>query len=301
MAFDGEFARYGAVTLASVLVHTASVLRVECIVHGAAGADLDAVKRVGDTLGGDVRFHQADHTRFSAWKVNDHYGIANFYRLMIPELSNARQVLYIDCDLIFTTDVAPLLRTELGDALVGGCPDEIGAQYTTFPQVEGDVYLNTGVLLMNVEAMRASDFALACTELYAAHGDTLRFADQCLINRAAAGRKLVIEPRWNVQQHAYAPGALGPAIGKLDGRAVWHATGRCKPWMEWADPALARLWFSYARLVHPERARFVVKPRNLNELSLLGEMLEREGRWQEACQQKNLLLEQLARKLEARS
>ena len=299
MAFDGGFAKYAAVTLASLLAHTGADLLVECIVHEVAVEDLDCLRRVCGRLGAEISFHSADHTRFSSWKVCDHYGIANFYRLMIPELTREARVLYIDSDLVFTTDVAPLLATPLHEALIGGCPDEIGARYTTFPQVEGDTYLNTGVLLMNVDAMRACEFSLRCVELQEAHGEQLRFADQCLINRAAAGRKLILDSRWNIQQHAFEAGAIASEIERLDGRGVWHATGRTKPWMEWSDPAFSRLWFSYARLVHPDRARFLVHPRNLQELGLLGDMLEREGRWKEACEQKNLLLVQLAKRLEA--
>jgi lipopolysaccharide biosynthesis glycosyltransferase len=58
-------------------------------------------------------------------------------------------------------------------------------------------YFNSGVMLFNLAAMRAADFAAGLVELVRRERGELVWPDQDALNVAARGRWLGLHPRWN--------------------------------------------------------------------------------------------------------
>jgi lipopolysaccharide biosynthesis glycosyltransferase len=73
--------------------------------------------------------------------------LANYYRLLIPELlpSEIEKVIYLDCDIILNKDISELWNINIKNYL-GGCV-EIGQSY-----------FNSGVMVLNLYEFRKFNF-----------------------------------------------------------------------------------------------------------------------------------------------
>lgn len=99
-------------------------------------------------------------------QLRDYYTGATYYRIfianMFPEYEKA---LYIDSDTIVLGDISELYNTELNDNLIGAIPDEAVAVVPEFRLytketlgIVAEEYFNAGVILMNLNEFRKSDF-----------------------------------------------------------------------------------------------------------------------------------------------
>ncbi|WP_054749736.1 glycosyltransferase [Lacticaseibacillus thailandensis] len=120
---------------------------------------------------------------------------------MFPEYHKG---IYLDADLVVTTDVARLYRLDLQGNYLGGCMDTYLADSpVTVAYVEDAVgvpmqsYINSGVLLMDLDALRAcnlGDRFLALLQQY--DFDTIA-PDQDYINAMVHDHILRLDQTWN--------------------------------------------------------------------------------------------------------
>ena len=125
-----------------------------------------------------------------------------WFRTFLPELAPALdKVLYVDVDTLAVDYLGPLWDTDLGDNYVGavtnvwepwnaGRGEEIGL-------AEPGSYFNSGVLLMNLDAMRRDNCTAAIVQHGLAHRDHLPFGDQDALNVVLGERRVFLHPRWN--------------------------------------------------------------------------------------------------------
>lgn len=121
-----------------------------------------------------------DHMPFS-----DSFPMAACGRLILPELlPEDNTILYTDIDVLFSTDITPLLTLNLGEDLAA-------AVYET------PTYFNSGVMLMNLEQMRKESIQQAIIDCMAANREEFVFFDQDGLNTVMYGRVRALHPRWN--------------------------------------------------------------------------------------------------------
>ena len=142
-----------------------------------------------------------------ALRLRDYYSEAIFYRLFIPSLfPDLKKAVYIDCDVVLNTDIAELYYTDIGDCLLGGVVDESVtdtpefAEYTrSYLGIEPERYINSGVLIMNLDMMRREaieeKFLDILTEL---NPDTVA-PDQDYLNLLSKDRIYYLPTAWNKQ------------------------------------------------------------------------------------------------------
>jgi lipopolysaccharide biosynthesis glycosyltransferase len=294
LAFNESFARYAAVSIASLLVHARSKLSLTCIVSELEPCSERLIRDLVERFDGKVEFIRADESFFAGWKLGFHFTISNYFRLLGPSLIRAERALFLDADLIITCDVDDLTSVDLQSCWFGGCIDHLGGRASGVPRSPNDPYLNAGVLIYNLNALRKFDFLRKCRDVYISYQDSIKFADQCIINKLAEGRKLPIDERWNIQINDRGPYDLKNRIGGFEGRSIIHANGPIKPWMTWSDPWISELWFSYARLVDLSPAEFRIEPRNVQELYAQARARDLSGDYKSASEIKERLLKILS-------
>lgn len=94
-----------------------------------------------------------------------HFGLAAYYRLFIQSLfPQYHKVLYLDCDIIVLGDISKLYNTNMNGNWIAAIPDQVVAgceefrQYTSIALgVKPQNYINSGVMLMNLEKFREHD------------------------------------------------------------------------------------------------------------------------------------------------
>ena len=139
------------------------------------------------------------------------YAIPIFYRLFLPEmLPQYDKVLYLDSDIIVQSDIKNLYSIDIGDfPLAAGL--DIGASSIPLNLAElnaywycrrvlglrkSNRYFNSGVLIMDLQKMRNSDFPQRVRAEIANSGHFV-FPDQDILNRIFEGKVFYLNKNWN--------------------------------------------------------------------------------------------------------
>lgn len=150
----------------------------------------------------------------------DYFTLTIYFRLFIPAMFPAYdKAIYIDSDVVVNGDLAALYETELAGNYIGACPDLSIAgvpplvRYTVDAVgMEEGKYINSGVLLMNLKALREKEFDQHFLRLLNTwHLDTIA-PDQDYLNAICRGRILYLDPCWDVMPDDSKPPQKAPRI-----------------------------------------------------------------------------------------
>lgn len=214
-----------------------------------------------------LEFRERDIYTFNS---RDHFSHAMYLRLLIPEiLHQQRKVLYLDADLIVTTDLSEIFGIRLacdmkGDVnlcaavrdyvsesarngrkcLVEDKSMTIKFYYEDVLEIDHQNYFNSGVMLMDLEGMRSIDFSQRAMILAA---KKYLYPDQDVANMLLTGRTKFIDRKWNFRPKYDAPQVTKYADLASDKTyaSIIHYAGPRKPWLDLQTP-LADLFWSYA-------------------------------------------------------
>jgi lipopolysaccharide biosynthesis glycosyltransferase len=121
--------------------------------EGISVADLDLLRESLNQTGKEftLRFHTVEPCRFKACpKLAG--SLANYYRLLVPDFSDSRRIIYMDCDTLCLAKIEDLEEWNLDTAPIGMCAESplAGCQDTKtavhLGRAEGS-YFNSGVLI----------------------------------------------------------------------------------------------------------------------------------------------------------
>lgn len=159
-----------------------------------------------DDFGAEVSFHfiQVDRRWFADFPESDRYPLEIYYRLAAPHLlpDDVDRILYLDVDIVVLNSLRELYEADFEDNYYIGCTHtrELLTQMNRI-RLRSDSqakYLNTGVLLMNLPALRKclsmkdiGDYVRKHTNalilpdqdiLMALYGDKVKLADTLRFN-----------------------------------------------------------------------------------------------------------------------
>lgn len=183
------------------------------------------------------------------------YTKASLFRMCLHEQlpEDVEKVVYFDCDIIFERDVADLWNMELGDAwmIAAHDPERVWSArkkkyYLEALHIEEDRYFNSGVLLMNLKALReASKEENVFWQAYrrgASYFSTLKFPvfDQDLLNYMLSGdrdRLKLVDSSYNYELCLFDRRFL--RLKELEGKILHFPS--LKPWQKFF-PAQLEYW-----------------------------------------------------------
>lgn len=198
--------------------------------------------------------------------------LAAYYRLFVGDIfAKYQKLLYLDCDLVATKDIAELFNISIKDYALGACldtnianemfVDETNKKYMTafreymrqtFKYYDSKTYFNSGVLLVNIQKFNE----IPLTELLElAQKNTKFYHDQNVLNVAFCDDYIQLPTEWNAQSHIkYYPTYRSQLPTQLielydtydDIPGIIHYTSHPKVWR---DPfkQWANIWWKYAR------------------------------------------------------
>ncbi|WP_277187302.1 glycosyltransferase family 8 protein [Caballeronia sp. BR00000012568055] len=289
-SFDRNYAHYAAVSTYSLALHSRSALRIVWVIPAD---DLEHIAPVAANLEVEVELRPVEPGEFSAWKASHHFSQAMYLRLLIPSLIHEPRAIYLDADTLVLSDLAALHAVDLGNNLLAGVPDPAGAQSSRVPRQCGDPYLNSGMLLMNLDALRNDNMLEKAKAIYCEYENELAWPDQCVINKYAEGRKITLDVKWNRQISAFdITEAQFDSVLSESGLAVLHFVDSVKPWHKWCNPSVGDFYWRYA-----DRARIDgLKPQEITTIDqamLFARVLDHNARFQEASMLKQRIIESL--------
>lgn len=260
--FDANFVNYAAVATFSAFSHSKSKLKVYWIIPSEAENATVLIKELLAKKGLDISIQITSDQQFSDWKEQGHIKKAAYQRLLIPDAIPDPKIIYLDCDLIVQADLSDLFKIQMGSSSVGGVSDALAKKLSRMPKKDGDPYINSGVMILNLETLKKNQFIERCTEIYRKFIKEVTFCDQCIINKYSEGQKVLIDPSWNYCFFICHNLEMSPseASTQFQGAKILHFVGPIKPWSINCPPHLADYWWECAhRLNLPNLER---KPYN---------------------------------------
>jgi lipopolysaccharide biosynthesis glycosyltransferase len=236
---DANFAVHAAAVIASV-VHYGKGGRFRFIVLHS-GVTQEMRKRVESVAPGQrfvwVEVSDSDLPPFAD---RGHFTRATLFRMGMEKLApkDAKKVVYLDADITLMADVRKLAAVDLQGAPVGAVHDpnvDANAFAARWNLVGPGGYFNAGILLIDLEKVRAEGLFTKAIAFIAKHDRELPWNDQDALNWALWGRWKKLDPVWNVQRSM----AIADAAKKLPAEkrlgkarpAIIHFTGGDKPWV----------------------------------------------------------------------
>lgn len=116
--------------------------------------------------------------------------------------ASVRRVIYLDCDVVVLDDLSELWTADLGSRAVGAVAEvswDADDRLERLGIAAGHVYINSGVLLMDLDRWRRDGLAARLFQFVSERGASLQFHDQDALNAVLQRDIALLDRRWNVQ------------------------------------------------------------------------------------------------------
>ena len=245
---DDNYIPYLDVAIASLIANASEEYKYRIIVlnTGLNPKNIELVKQ-NERDGFDIDFIDISRELEgikNSFKDVYHFSVAAYYRLFIASLfPEYDKILYLDCDLVVLGDVSELYRTELGENIIGACPEAFVQNTPEFRLyaelalgLDPDRYINTGVLLINLDAFRKYEIEKKFVELITEYDFDLLDPDQAYLNYLCCGKILILPNGWNKE----------PMPIRCEGKKnIVHFALYKKPW-QYDDVMYGESFWAYA-------------------------------------------------------
>lgn len=230
-----NYAQHLAVVIVSILLNNPDCDFVFHVVHHSVlpGTEKRLQKLEQMYPRHRIVFHVVDEEAFAQFPLPatlSHVTREMYYRYLLPEiLRDERRTIYSDVDVLCRAGgIRALWNMDLGGRAMGAVQKQSGNSRDYLDhlvrlgmQRDSPSYFS-GLLLMDLEKLRAEQFAAACMRTTAEKADVLVFPDMDVINVVMEGRMAEIDPLWNMTSRY--------SFFRRDVK-IWHFVGQTqKPW-----------------------------------------------------------------------
>ena len=275
---DNNYLRHAAVAAVSLLSASGETpVVVHVMTTGPAPGDLERLEAsLNPFARASLQIHRVVDDRLETAFVDRYLTREAYLRFLAPKVlpPEVGRVIYLDCDLVVLDDLVPLWSTDLGDHAVGAVAEldwsgggaEIRLTRLGIPA--DHVYVNSGVLLLDLVRWRRERLAEKIFDFVAARGADLSYHDQDALNAVLWREIHHLDRRWNVQAMMYGrwyrrnmPADHRATRAARSRPAILHYTTASKPW-NWRRPTRKRHLY-YRFLDRTAWHRQVVAPEDL--------------------------------------
>lgn len=205
-------------------------------------ADFQRIGKAVDGSGSRIIGIRVPDSLFEKAPVLKRITKATYYRLFasmyLPE--TLERILYIDPDTLILHDISALYHLPFGDNFFAGCTHM--NSFTNFVQTARlgmspkNAYINAGILLINLRALRAFFSPNDVFDFVERHASTLFLADQDVLNALYGDRILPLDAEvYNCDERVYRRilkkfGKAGAESLVRQKTCILHYDGKYKPW-----------------------------------------------------------------------
>ncbi len=192
-----------------------------------------------------LHFHVVKET-FSLPLTISYISQQTYYRYAIAEwFPRLEKAIYMDGDVVVKGSLKGFWDENIEDYLMGGVPDEYIEETHYKPEIgmsEQELYVNAGVLLMNLKRMREEGIYERLCDATVSLVGKIQYQDQDVINLVCRGSIKELDVRYNFTTgNALNSPELVPEAVNI------HFTGSRKPWNKKCPNPLAGLYHKYVR------------------------------------------------------
>ncbi len=210
--------------------------------NGLKDNTVKRLKKIADRYNVRLKFLEIDLEILKDCPTNEkiHYGnIMMYARLLLSSmLPDLDKVIYLDCDLVVCKDLKSLWETDVNDVAVAMAPDFWYQDKETLSRLGiSNNYLNSGVIVMNLDYWRKHDVQNKLLSYIINKGNELIYNDQDALNAILQDERRQLPVKYNVTPHYFHrnldnyPKEMHEEIrdARID-PVVFHYTGPVKPW-----------------------------------------------------------------------
>ena len=176
-----------------------------------------------------------------------------YYRYLVADiLKDIDKVLYLDNDIVVLSSLKNLFAENIEDYYLGGIEDICYYFYNKFHNTNYEQYINSGVLLINLNLWRKEKVSSKLLDVTKKDGYKFPFGDQEAIN-IVCGRKIkLLDLSWNIQRTFFEINNLlyhplkKQIIKAFKNIKIIHYTSIKKPWNSYTP--LRRYYVKYSRI-----------------------------------------------------
>ena len=188
-----------------------------------------------------------------------HYGnVMMFARLLLSSvLPDLDKIIYLDCDIVVLNDLQSLWNFDVSDVAVAMAPDFTLKDKSTLNRlgITTGYYLNSGVILMNLDYWRKHDVQNRIFSYILEKGDKLIYNDQDAFNSILQNEHEELHIKYNFSYY-YFHRLIGvlykekihEIIEARDNPIIFHYFGPLKPWSLGAYLPGKELFIKYQKL-----------------------------------------------------
>lgn len=240
---DRNYIRHAAATALSAIEADSSTTVHLLHAEDVGAEDLERFASMAVQAGGRAVLHLVDDDRLRDLAVMDRIGTVMWFRILLPELlPQVARVLYLDADTLVVGSLRELFEMPLGPAGLAATHNVLEPRHRARVADLGldglTGYFNSGVLLLDLDQLRADGRMGQVLEVARERRDELVWPDQDALNLVFADDRVPLHPRWNTQNslflwrewadEVFAPGEVDEA---LRDPGVIHFEGPgLKPW-----------------------------------------------------------------------
>jgi lipopolysaccharide biosynthesis glycosyltransferase len=188
--------------------------------------------------------------------------IAAYYRLLISELlpQEYNKAIYLDSDLLVVGDLGLLWDKDIGNYYLMAVQDlftpyvssPLGLKnYRELGLSSNSKYLQSGVLLLNLEKWHHNDIAAQCIKYLLNNREYVRWHDTDVLNAVLANKWGELDPKWNLVPQTYRVNGKDISMSEEDHKDlinnpyIIHFSTYAKPWNSKKPHPAKHLFFHY--------------------------------------------------------
>ncbi len=187
-----------------------------------------------------------DEAMLEGFPTTSRYPKQMYYRILAARFlpRELDRVLYLDPDIVVINSLEELYRTDLQGNLLAACTHvkEFLSRINRLRLGAGEScpYLNSGVLLMDLEALRREQSLEEVVSYVERYGSRLTLPDQDILSALYGDRTLLLDTmRYNLSDRILGLYNMNPRNGEprlvdwvRENTVIVHYCGRNKPWKE---------------------------------------------------------------------
>lgn len=251
---DENFAMPCGVCITSIFENNkANKIRIHIITEGFSKESIHRFENTAAIYSQSIIIHKIDASVFDGMPITEVYPRSIYFRLLFPKIlqDSIAKLIYLDCDVIVRQDIREMWDTDVSDYGVGCIWDQKGEDIKHKNRIEiTNIYLNSGVLLMNLKWLRKYDFTYKCMKYISDYPNRCVNPDQDAINVVLKNNFLFIHPKYNMQQlYLLKKNDLYLGCDKwslideaINDPVIIHYTGIFKPWHKECEHPMKNLF-----------------------------------------------------------
>ncbi|MBI2382588.1 MAG: glycosyltransferase family 8 protein [Gammaproteobacteria bacterium] len=255
---DGAYAPHTAAMLRSVFAsNPGEAFRIYVLYQSLAEGDIAKLRQLAESWSANIQLLFISDDRLGNFPTQ-HFHKSCWYRILLPDLlPELEKILYLDSDLIVQGAVRPLWQSDISEKVFAAVTNPLYPFMPPFPRdrlhlADARSYINSGVLLMNLDRMRSTG-CIARIRSYASNHPENLYPEQDALSALLHGDCLLLHPKWNAQCTLWQVSDMNLPFSPAELRearaapVVIHFTGPYKPWSYLCRHPLRRLYWEHRR------------------------------------------------------